>query len=182
MNRVAVLIIAGWALSAPAFAQPGVVPPHPELDCPRAGVSVAQWTAATASATQLLQGAAEAAQARAALAPILASVRRCADSRRWSANQSVHAEQYALMQLSYQDMRQRYAAMNVNLDFIDEAVAAAPAGEALPFDSLVARAEAQGLRGPRPDSAADVVYIYMMLVAQLQAIRTGFADPNFLLR
>jgi hypothetical protein len=182
MKRVVALIMAGWALTRPASAQPGVVQPHPELDCPRQGVSAAQWGAATASATQLLQGSAEAEQARAALEPVLASVRRCGDSRRWNANQRTHAEQYALMQLSYQDMRQRYAAQHVSLDFIDEAVAMAPTNQALPFDALVARAQAQGLTGARPDSAADVVYIYMMLVAQLRAIRAGFADPSFQLR
>lgn len=183
MQRLAIL--AGLGLTfAPAVAQPP--PPHvfSSPDCPIYGVAENQMILAASAASQQLTDvpAADEARSRAALEAILANVAECAQAGRWTENQRELARNYVLMRLTREDMLRRYDAQNVDLRFIDLAVAAAQAGTPPQFDTLVARVRAQGVGDDRPDSAGDVTYTYMTLVHQLAQIVRGFADPSFQLR
>ena len=64
------------------------------------------------------------------------------------------AQEYVLIVLALEDMRRRYAAQNVDLSVLDNA---------LPFEEQVARVRGQGVTGDRPDSAEDIVFIYRSL-------------------
>lgn len=175
-------VLAVTAIAWPLAAQP---PAHPQLDCPFEGVATEQRALAVSAAAQQLTDVpptGDAQRSQAALDAILANVPRCAQARRWTTNQSELARAYVLMQLTREEMLQRYDAQNVNLRFIDEELMAARPGEPPPFEAWVSRVRAQGVGDNRPDSAGDIVHIYMTLAYQIGAIRTGFADPNFQLR
>jgi hypothetical protein len=184
MKRLLFAMAFGFGLAGPLQGQPVAPPLNPSLDCPLEGVSAEQRTlAAAASSQQLTDAPTDGEQrGRAALDAVLANLPRCAESARWTENQRNLAHQYVLMRLAREDMLRRYAAQNVDLGFIDQAVTATPAGSPPPFDDLVARVRAQGVGEDRPDSAGDIVYIYMTLVYHVAEIRAGFADPNFQLR
>jgi hypothetical protein len=184
MKRLLFAMTLGFGLAARLQGQPAALPANPSLDCPLEGMSAEQRTlAASASSQQLTDAPADGEQrGRAALAAVLANLPRCAQSGRWTDNQRNLAHQYVLMRLAREDMLRRYAAQNVDLGFIDQAVAATPAGSPPPFDALVARVRAQGVGDDRPDSAGDIVYIYVTLAYHIAEIRAGFADPNFQLR
>ena len=181
MQRLLLIAATISLMATPLRAQTATPPAASTLDCPLEGISVEQRTLAGAAGSQQLTDApADGEQrGRAALDTILANLPRCAAAGRWTENQRELAQQYVLMQLAREDMLRRYAVQNVDLSFIDAAVAATPAGSPPPFSELEARVRAQGVTDDRPDSPGDIVYIYMMLVYQTAAIRAGFADPNF---
>jgi hypothetical protein len=183
MKRLILAALAA-AVTWPLAAQSAPPSPDAMATCALQGLSAEQRALAASSGSQQLTGAPTESetQARALLDTVSANVRRCADASRLTEGQRDLALQYTLMQLTREDMLRRYHAQNVDLRFIDEAVAASRTGATLPFDDLVARVRAQGVGDDRPDSAGDIVYIYMMLVYQLAEIRTGFADPNFRLQ
>lgn len=184
MTRFTVLAGLCFLLVAPAVAQAPPPSAYSSPDCPIYGVPESEMILAASAASQGLTDvpAPDEARSRAALDTILANVPECAEAGRWTQNQRELARNYVLMRLTREDMLRRYDAQNVDLRFIDLAVAAAQAGTPPPFDELVARLRAQGLGDGRPDSAGDVAHIYMTLVYQMAQIVSGFADPNFQLR
>lgn len=183
MKRVAAFAF-GFVLAAPAFAQAPPPSAFTSPDCPLYGIPENEMTLAASAASQQLTDAqaSDDSRSRAALDIILSNVPECARAGRWTENQRELARQYVLMRLSREDMLRRYDAQNVDLRFIDLAVAAAQAGTPPPFEELVARVRAQGVGDNRPDSAGDVTYIYMNLAYRMAEIARGFADPNFQLR
>lgn len=166
-------------VATPVGAHPGV-PTDGPLACLFEGITAEQQALAAPAASQrLTDGPADGEQrGGAALGAILASVPRCAAAGRWDERQRGLAEHYVLARLARQHMLAHYAAQGVDLSFIDEAVAAATTAPP-PFDALVARVRAQGVTGERPDSAEDIVYIYLELAVHVAAIRGGFSDPGF---
>lgn len=171
-------------MAGPLAAQSDAPTPDAAMECALRGLSAEQRAlVASGGSQQLTDVPAESeTQARAALDRVTANVRRCTETSGMTENQRQLAFFYTLMRLTREDMLRRYDAQHVDLRFIDEAVAAAPAGSAPPFDALVARVQAQGVGDNRPDSAGDIVYIYMVTVMQAAEIRTRFADPNFTIR
>ncbi len=178
------MLLAAGALinSCPLGAQPAGPAPDPRFDCLLEGISAEQrMLAASAGSPQEFTAVPgeEEQQSRAVLAAIAANAPRCAARAGWTENQRELALQYTLMQLTRDGMIRRYAAQNVDLAYIDEAVAAAPSEGPVPFEAMVARMRAQGVGDNRPDSAADIVWLYMMLVGQSAEIRLRFDDPTF---
>ena len=163
----------------PASAQPAA-PGDGPLACLFEGVTAEQQAMAAPAASQRLTDGPEDGEQRggAALTAILSGIPRCAGAGRWTERQRGLAEHYVLARLARQHMLAHYAAQRVDLAFIDEAVQAATSAPP-PFDALVARVRAQGVTGARPDSAEDIVYIYLELAAHVAAIRAGFDDPRF---
>lgn len=183
MKRVVILAAIGCALASPLGAQPAALP-NPSLDCPLEGSAMEQRVLAMAAASQQLTDApAELPQgAPAALEAVLANVARCAATHRWTGNQRELARGYVLIRLTRDEMVRRYAAQNVDLSFIDQMATAGRPGEPPPFETMVARVRAQGVGDDRPDSAGDIVHIYMTLVYRMGEIRARFADPDFIMR
>lgn len=167
-------------LAVPLAAQPGLPPADGPFSCLFEDVSAEQRILAGSAASQRLTDAPADGEQRGgtALDAILAGLPRCAEAGRWSEPQRNLAREYLVAQLAREDMRRRYVAQNVDLTFLDEAVAGGRGGT-LPFDELVARVRAQGVTGDRPDSAEDIVFIYVGLAGQAEAIRAGFAHPAF---
>ena len=181
MKRVALATALALTVTAPLRAQ-SVAPMHdPSLNCVLDAVPADQRVLAGPAASQQLTDAPEEAPelSGAALETIRAALSRCAETSHWTENQRELALQYTLMQLTRDDMIRRYAAQNVDLTYIDQMIAAAQPNTAFPFEAMVARMRAQGVGDNRPDSAADIVWLYMMMVAQSAKIRANFADPNF---
>ncbi len=181
MSRLATALAIGWALAGPLCAQPAAPSAHSSPDCPLYGIPENERMLAASVASQQLTDvpASDEERGRVALDIILSNVPRCADAGRWTPNQRELAQQYVLMQLTREEMLRRYDAQSVDLRFIDEAVATAQPAVEPPFDAFVARVRAQGVGDNRPDSAGDIVYIYMMLAYQTAEIRAHFADPNY---
>lgn len=180
MRRLTTLLAIGWALAGPLRAQPAAPPTDPSLDCPLYGIPENERMLAASAASRRLTDvpAGDEQRGSVALDIILSNLPRCAEAARWTENQRELAQQYLLFQLAREDMRRRYAAQNVDLGFIDAAVAAGPRAM-LQFDTLVGRVRAQGVTGSRPDSAEDVTFIYLELARQAEEIRRGFSDPQF---
>jgi hypothetical protein len=181
MQRLLLAAATALIMAWPLLAQPAASSAHSELDCPFEGVSAEQRGLAASAGAQRLTDVPTDGEQRggAALAAILANVARCMETRRWSQNQRGLALRYVLMQLTREDMLRRYDVQSVDLRFIDEAVATSQPGVEPPFDAFVARVRAQGVGDNRPDSAGDIVYIYMMLAYQTAEIRAHFADPSY---
>jgi hypothetical protein len=181
MRRIAIAASLVSLMASPAPAQPAGPAPDPRFDCLLEGISAEQRTqAGYGGGEQFTDVPSEDEQrSRAAVEMIAANARRCAAAARWTENQRELALQYVLMQLSREAMIRRYAAQNVDLTYIDAAVAAAPPEGPVPFEAMVARMRAQGVGDSRPDSASDIVYIYMMTVGLSAEIRANFDDPNF---
>lgn len=179
--RLALAVLLALINASPLRAQQGAAPSAPTIDCPFEGVSLEQRMLAASAGSARLTDAPEDGEERGgvALDAILANVPRCAEAGRWSESQRQLALHYLLAQLGREDMLRRYAAQNVDLSFIDTALAATPAGSQPPFAEFEARIRAQGIGDDRPDSPGDIAYIYMMLVYQAEMIRAGFTDPNF---
>lgn len=183
MKRLIFVLFAS-AMAAPLAAQPAAPSPDAAMECALQGMSAEQRALVASGGSQELMDvpAERAAEARAALDAVQANVRRCTQASGMTENQRQLALYYTLMRLTREDMLRRYDAQNVDLRFIDEAVAATPAGSPPPFEQLVARVRAQGVGDDRPDSAGDIVYLYMVTVMQAAEIRTRFGDPNFTIR
>ena len=180
MKRLVFLIAAAAIHNAPAGAQPAPASAAP-FACLFEGVTAEQRALAGAAASQQLTDVPADGRQRggAALEAILAALPRCATSGRWTEAQREVAHQYVLFQTAREDVRRRYAAQNVDLSFIDEAIASAtPAGLPLTFDALVARVRAQGVTDDRPDSPGDIVFIYLELGMQAEAMGAQFNAPN----
>lgn len=163
--------------SAAASAQPLASSADGPLSCLFDEVTAEQRTLAAPAALQRLSDFPPDGEARggAALDAILASLPRCAESGRWSEDQREMAELYLMAQLGREEMRRHYAAQNVDLSFIDESLRAA-ATEPPRFDELVARLRDQGVTDDRPDSAGDIVHLYLELAAMAEAIPADFAE------
>ena len=112
----------------------------------------------------------------AALDAILAALPRCGEAGRWNEGQREMAELYVMTQLGREEMLRHYAAQNVDLTFIDAMVAAATPDSPPPFEEMAARVRAQGVTGERTDSAEDIAYLYLELMARAEAILAGFPD------
>lgn len=194
MKRFALTILLASIAAWPSLAQPLATAPDPRFDCLLEGISAEQrQMAASGDRAELVDAAADEAalnraiaagaeaEARrsAAVEAIAANARRCGAAAGWTDNQRELALQYVLMQLTREDMIRRYAAQNVDLTFIDTALATARPDQPLPLDALAARLRAQGIADERPDSPADIVYIYLMIAAQSAEIRRRFDDPTF---
>jgi hypothetical protein len=177
------MLLAAAALLNPCLlgAQPAGGAPDPRFDCLLEGISAEQRMLAASGASQQLTDvpAEDEQRSRTALDAVAANAPRCAASAGWTENQRELALQYTLLQLARDDMIRRYAAQNVDLTFIDEALAAASPEGPVSFEDLAARMRAQGVGDNRPDSAEDIVYIYGMLAAQSAEIRLRFDDQNF---
>lgn len=167
----------------PLAAQSAAPSPDAAMECALQGLSAEQRALVASGGSQELTDvpAESETQARAALDTVAANVRRCTESSGMTENQRQLALYYTLMRLTREDMLRRYDAQNVDLRFIDAAVAAIQPGVTPPFETWVARVRAQGVGDDRPDSAGDIVYIYMTLVHQIGEIRANFADPNFVI-
>lgn len=180
---VPLAILLACAVTAPLRAQPAAAATD-ALACLFAGVTPEQRALAGAAASQRLTDVPADGERRggAALDSILAALPRCAEAGRWTEARRDMAHQYVLLQTAREDVRRRYAAQNVDLSFIDDAIVAMPARASPSFDSLVARVRAQGVGDDRSDSAGEIVFIYLELSMNAEAIRAGFADPGFRLR
>jgi hypothetical protein len=181
VKRLVAILAISVAVSPPLWAQAAAPPSDGPLTCLLEGMSAEQRALAGSAASQLLgdvpPGDGEQRDPT-MLNGVLPSLTRCAEAGRWNEAQRERAREWALVRLAREDMQRRYAAQNVDLTFIDEALAATPAESPAPFDALVTRMRAQGVADDRPDSAADIVYIYLMLRAHAEEIRAEFAGPN----
>ena len=180
MRRFGLAAILASILAPPGGAQPAPSASDAPFTCLFERLTAERRAQAGPAASQRLTGApADGEQSGgAALDAILAALPACAATGRWTEAQRESAGQYVLVQLAHEDMRRRYAGQNVDLSFIDDAVAAGPRAM-LQFDALVGRVRAQGVGDNRPDSAEDVTFIYLELARQAEEIRRGFSDPQF---
>ncbi len=152
---LAVLALATWTVAPTLRAQPAASFGVPSL-CLLEGVTAEQRALAGPAALQRLTDVPADGEPRggSALAAILTALPRCARAGRWTEAQRDMAQEYVLIVLALEDMRRRYAAQNVDLSVLDNA---------LPFEEQVARVRGQGVTGDRPDSAEDIVFIYRSL-------------------
>ena len=166
------------AAAAPVGAQPAPPPADSPLACLFVDVAAGQRALAAPAALQRLSGAPEDGEQRggAALDAILAALPRCAERGRWNESQREMAHLYVMTQLGREEMLRHYAAQNVDLTFIDGMVAAATPDSPPPFEEMAARVRAQGVTGERTDSAEDIAYLYLELMARAEAILAGFAE------
>lgn len=174
MRGIGAAFLLFVAASAPVGAQPADSP----LACAFAGVAAEQRALAASAALQRLTGAPEDGEQRggAALDAILAALPRCGEAGRWNEGQREMAELYVMTQLGREEMLRHYGAQNVDLTFIDAMVAAATPDSPPPFEEMAARVRAQGVTGERTDSAEDIAYLYLELMARAEAILVGFPD------
>ena len=172
--RLAPFVMLVSIAAMPLCAQPAAPPSDAPFACLFDGATAEQRALAGAAASQRLTDAPQDGEQRggAALDSILTALPRCAETGHWTQDQRELAQHYILAQLAREDMRRRYAAQGVDLAFLDEARTAT-------FDDLVARLRAQGVTGDRPDSAQDIVFIYLELARHVDEIRGGFANSNY---
>jgi len=182
MKRFLLVTALAVTMMPPLRAQPVAAPSDAPFTCLFEGVTAEQRALAGPAASRRLTDAPADGEQRggAALDAILAALPRCAEAGRWTATQRDMAQHYVLAQLGREDMRRRYSAQNVDLSFIDSTIAnAMPAGgPPPPFEEMVARVRAQGVTGQRPDSAEDIVFIYLEMAGQAEAMKSMFADRN----
>jgi hypothetical protein len=167
-------------MAPPLCAEAAPPPSDGPLACLFEGMNAEQRARAGAAASRQLTDAPPGGDEHqdAALLDAALPLARCAQAGQWNEAQRERAREWALVQLTREDMRRRYAAQNVDLAYIDEAMAAVPAGSQPQFDALVARMRAQGVGDDRPDSAGDIVYIYLALWAHAREIEAEFAGPG----
>ncbi|MGQ0661165.1 hypothetical protein [Sphingosinicella sp.] len=179
MKRLLLVAALAITMMPPLRAQPAAAPSDAPFTCLFEGVTAAQRALAGPAASQRLTDAPADGEQRGgtALDAILAALPRCADAGRWTATQRDMAQHYVLAQLGREDMRRRYAAQNVDLSFLDGGMVAA-GGSPPSFEQLVARVRAQGVTGQRPDRAEDIVFIYLEMAGQAEAMKSMFADRN----
>lgn len=177
MRGIGAAFLLSVAAAAPVGAQPAP-PADSPLACLFGDVAADQRALAAPAALQRLSGAPEDGEQRggAALDAILAALPRCAESGRWNESQREMARLYVITQLGREEMLRHYAAQNVDLAFIDGMVAAATPDSPPPFEEMAARVRAQGVTGERTESAEDVAYLYLELMARAEAILAGFAE------
>ncbi len=174
--------LAAWAAASaitPAPAQPAAASTaDAPFNCALENVAADARALAGAAASQRLTDVPADGEQRggSALDAIVAALPRCAESGRWTEAQREIAHQYVLFQTAREDVRRRYAAQNVDLTFIDQTIATTTAGSPPPFEEMVARVRAQGVGDNRPDSAGDIVFIYLELGMQAEAMRAAFAE------
>ena len=182
-----------WVAAVLAIAQPGDLPsPAPAgmaevpmrddgpFACLFQGVAPDRRTQASLAAAYRLTDGPEDGELRggAALDSILGSVTRCGDASRWTAGQREMAQLYVLAELAREHLLRHYAAQQVDLGFLDAVLTSPPDAPRPSFDELAGRVRAQGVTGARPDSAEDIVYIYVSLAQQAEAMKAGFAVPG----
>ena len=183
------LPIAFVALLAFATVQPGDAPPvatpafvadDGPYTCLFTGLTVERRALASPAASTRLTDMPEGndRQSEEALDAILARVAGCGDAGGWTAGQRGMAEHYVHAALAREYFRRHYAAQQVDLGFLDEAAAIPPGNPVPEFDGLVARLRAQGVADDRPDSAGDIVYLYLMLARHAEEMKAGFAVPG----
>jgi hypothetical protein len=180
----ALIALLAFATVQPGDARPVVTPASVADDGPYACLFVEltaerRALASPAASTRLTDMPEENnRQSEEALDAILARVAGCGDAGGWTVGQRGMAEHYVLAQLAREFFRRHYAAQRVDLGFLDD-VAAIPQGNPMPeFDGLVARLRAQGVADDRPDSAGDIVYLYMMLAQHAEEMKASFAVPG----
>jgi hypothetical protein len=184
MNLPTALIAVALATAQPGGAPP-LATPAPVVDdgpytCLFADLTAERRALASMTASTRLTDMPEESDQRseAAFDAILARLARCGDAGGWTVPQRGAAEHYVHAQLAREFFRRHYAAQRVDLGFLDDA-AAIPQGNTMPaFDDMVARLRAQGVTDDRPDSAGDIVYLYLMLARHAEEMKASFADPG----
>jgi hypothetical protein len=180
MKPLLAIVFLSVAAAAPLWAQAPPPPSDGPLACLFEGMNAEQRALASTEIERLIAHAPphDGDHPDLAIFDSVLPLARCAQAGHWSEAQRERAFEWALVRLQREDMQRRYAAQNVDLTYIDAALAATPEGSRPPFEALVARMRAQGVGDHRSDSAGDIVYIYMMLWGQAREIRAEFAGPD----